>query len=110
MINQIRLVRAVVNLIDNALDSGAKQVSVRFTAAAEDLDIAVVDDGAGMGTAALERCWEGGYSTKNSTGLGLMFVQEVVKEHKGSITLTSAMGGRDFVCHNDTRCRGGWCG
>lgn len=92
LINQIRLVRAVVNLIDNALDSGAKQVSVRFTAAAEDLDIAVVDDGAGMGTAALERCWEGGYSTKNSTGLGLMFVQEVVKEHKGSITLTSAMG------------------
>ncbi len=66
-----QLVRAVVNLIDNALDSGAKQVSVRFTAAAEDLDIAVVDDGAGMGTAALERCWEGGLFHQKQHRAGL---------------------------------------
>lgn len=89
-VNQIRMVRAVVNLIDNALDSGAHRVKVQFESVTEALQITVSDDGPGMSEEALARCWEGGYSTKESTGLGLMFVKQIVEEHQGTIAIQSA--------------------
>lgn len=90
--NEIRLVRAITNLTDNALDAGARNVVVRFERSGEDLLIAVADDGPGMSREALERCFEGGYSTKDSTGMGLAFVRQVVTEHCGVVSIESAEG------------------
>lgn len=92
VINQTRLVRAVVNIIDNSLDSGAKHVHVEFCTNNNIVFIQVKDDGPGIGSDALSRIWEGGYSTKNSTGLGLMFVKQVVEEHQGAIEIESILG------------------
>ena len=107
LVNQTRLVRAVVNLIDNSLDSGAKQVHVQFCTNGEALNIKVIDDGPGISEDALARCWEGGYSTKNSTGLGLMFVKQVVEEHQGTINIQSAVGEGTVVVMSIPSCVGG---
>jgi len=106
-INQTRMVRAVVNLIDNALDAGAAHVQVVFGSRKGNLEIVVKDDGTGMTEEALARCWEGGYSTKDSTGLGLMFVKHVVEEHGGTLFIKSAPGvGTECLIHIPVACGG----
>ena len=70
-INTIRLTRAIINLIDNAIDAGASEVNVDFSRSPVGLKIVVSDNGSGMSAQELARCREGGFSTKNSTGLGL---------------------------------------
>lgn len=98
MANEVRLVRALTNLTDNAIDAGAKSVTVRFDRCGDDLSIIVTDDGEGMSADVLERCFEEGYSTKGSTGMGLAFVRQVVTEHGGTVTIASSEG-------LGTRCR-----
>lgn len=90
--NEIRLVRAITNLTDNAIDAGARNVVVRFERSGDDLSITVTDDGEGMSREALDRCFEEGYSTKDSTGMGLAFVRQVVTEHGGVMSIESASG------------------
>jgi len=92
MANEVRLVRALTNLTDNAIDAGARSVTVRFHRRGNDLAIVVTDDGRGMSADVLERCFEEGYSTKGSTGMGLAFVKQVVTEHGGSVTIESSEG------------------
>ena len=109
LINQTRMVRAVVNLVDNSLDSGAKKVNVQFSTEGDMLNIAVSDDGSGMSETALAKCLEGGYSTKNSTGLGLMFVKQVVEEHQGTLFIQSAPGGGTLCVMSIPCFAGGEC-
>ncbi|MCR4424875.1 MAG: HAMP domain-containing histidine kinase [Firmicutes bacterium] len=96
-VNETRLARAMMNLIDNALDSSAERVVVRFDREGEDLSIIVEDDGPGMSEEALLHCWDPGYSTKNSTGLGLPFVKDIVAEHGGKIEITNGKS-RGTLC------------
>lgn len=84
-VNETRLVRAVANLVDNALDAGSSNVDIRFERKGEFLALSVVDDGPGLSEEELDQCWEEGFSTKSSSGLGLSFVNQVVKEHGGTV-------------------------
>ena len=86
-VNETRLVRAVANLVDNALDASTSHVDIKFASRGEFLEIAVEDDGPGLGDDELEDCWKEGFSTKNSSGLGLSFVKRVVEEHGGSVRI-----------------------
>lgn len=97
LVNQTRMIRAIVNLVDNAIDAGATNVQVRFTRDGDLFVIDVSDNGCGMSEAALTRWEEGGYSTKNSTGVGLMFVNQIAEEHGGILEIQSALG-RGTVC------------
>lgn len=90
-INQIRLIRAVVNLIDNAIDANATEIAIYFGEDNGELVIVVEDNGMGMTEEGLASWWEGGYSTKNSTGLGLRFVKEVAEEHQGCLHIERAL-------------------
>lgn len=89
-INAIRLTRGIINLIDNAMDAGADMVKLEFRREAGCLSISVADNGAGMSEEDLARCCNGGFSTKDSTGLGLTFVDAVVKDHGGQMRIESA--------------------
>lgn len=93
-VNETRLVRAVANLVDNALDAGSSHVDIRFARKCEFLEIAVEDDGPGLDEEEFEDCWKEGFSTKNSSGLGLSFVKRVVEEHGGSVQI----GNRTAAC------------
>jgi signal transduction histidine kinase len=52
----------------------------------------VKDNGKGIPAEILNSIWEDGFSTRNSHGLGLSFVHQVVEQNHGTIEMTSEVG------------------
>ena len=111
-LNVTRMIRALANLVDNALDAGAGHVSVSFAREGDSVAIVVADDGEGMSEHDFAHCCEAGFSTRNSTGLGLPFVVSVVREHGADFSISSAareqLGcspGSHAASHRGTVCR-----
>ena len=95
------LLRAVANLIDNALDFSplGGQVTIEVVAHARVCDIVVRDTGPGIPEYAEDKVFEKFYSLarpaskKKSTGLGLSFVKEIAELHHGRVTLKNGADG-----------------
>lgn len=86
--------QALTNLLDNALDftPAGGTISVRGERDEGHYRITVSDDGSGIPDYALDKVFERFYSLARadkpkSSGLGLSFVQEVARLHRGSIRL-----------------------
>ena len=107
------IMRAVSNLIQNAIDAveGRGRITVTLTPACVDIPmsgyeaiepgdyakIIVEDDGPGIPAAVLPRLFEPFFTTKRTgersgTGLGLAIVHGVVKEHDGFLDVTTSPG------------------
>jgi signal transduction histidine kinase len=94
--------RMLINLLSNALEAcrrDKEKDSHAVTLRADFYDhrhflIEVEDDGIGMDEATSERVFTQFFSTKGTdgTGLGLMVVHEIVKEHGGRIEVLSSPG------------------
>ncbi len=83
---QIR--RALINLLDNALEAteAPGRVSVHVYADNGSLEIEVADTGEGIPVSAREKLFLPHFSTKRrGTGLGLSIVYRIINEHHGSI-------------------------
>jgi signal transduction histidine kinase len=98
-----QLVHACLELVYNARDAmrGRPNGRITFTAAEETIAtgsyvrISVTDTGRGMEPATVDRMFEPFFTTKpmhEAKGLGLAEVQRVVREHRGSIRIESAIG------------------
>ena len=88
------LCQAISCLIDNALDftPPGGTVSVHAQSDGDSLTIFVTDNGSGIPDFALLKVFERFYSLPRasglkSSGLGLAFVQEVARLHRGAVTL-----------------------
>lgn len=103
------LLRALTNLLDNAIkysDEGTV-VDVWITSDERHVSIAVADNGIGIPAEAMPRLFEpffqvdGTYrDASGGVGLGLPFVKTVVERHGGSIDVTSApRQGSRFTVH-----------
>ena len=93
--NKIRLSRAVINLITNAFNAVNKETGkIRLTVEEQEefVCITVADNGTGIEPRKIEHIWELGYSEKQSTGLGLPFVRQVIENHKGEVQVESEKG------------------
>ena len=90
------LARAIVNLIENALQAMPQGGTLRITSGPGDpgeVVVTVEDTGPGLTPEARARLFEPYFSTKSSgTGLGLAIVRRVVAGHGGTIDVTSAPG------------------
>jgi two-component system NtrC family sensor kinase len=88
--------RAVfLNLLRNSREAmpGGGVVRVRTAAVDGAVQVQVGDTGRGIPPGDLSRIFEPFYSTKErGTGLGLAFVQQVVREHGGTIVCESELG------------------
>src|SRR6185436_1994127 len=89
------------NLIDNALDAVAENGNVALIAAREGnkICVRVVDDGAGISPAALNRVFDPFFTTKpvgKGTGLGLDIVRRLVQRNNGQIDVQSRPGRTEF--------------
>jgi len=94
--------RMLINLLSNALEACNRDKGKDSHAIAVKADfydrrhfmIEVEDDGIGMDEATCEKIFTQFFSTKGTdgTGLGLMVVHEIVKQHGGRIEVLSAPG------------------
>jgi signal transduction histidine kinase len=98
-----RLRQVVLNLVRNALAAVAQggEVVVHVESDASGARVRVVDDGTGMAPEVRERVFEPLFTTRaaeGGTGLGLAVVQGIVREHRGTVVVTSVPGqGSSFV-------------
>ena len=91
--------RAVGNLVDNALRFTPKNGSIQIALAehAADFEIAVSDNGCGIGPEHLPRVFDRFYRAESSrgsdgAGLGLALVKSIVELHGGSARIQSEVG------------------
>ncbi len=86
--------RALHNLVENALQAGARAVSLAVEARGAAAAIVVADDGPGIPAAERERIFDPYVTTKeHGTGLGLAIVKKIVLEHGGEIAVDERPGG-----------------
>jgi signal transduction histidine kinase len=85
----VRLEQALTNLIENAIEHGAGEITLRTSQSDRELEIHVADRGPGFPPEFLDRAFErfsradparGG----DGTGLGLAIVEAIARAHRGS--------------------------
>jgi two-component system, sporulation sensor kinase E len=87
--------QALVNLCKNAMQAMSRggRLTLQTEATPEAVWISVADTGSGIAPELLNRIFEPFYTTKKKgSGLGLMIVQRIVREHGGRIELESQVG------------------
>jgi signal transduction histidine kinase len=90
------LERAILNLVENALQAVGERGMVRVRTRAVDgrLELEVEDSGPGLSPEARERIFEPFFSTKTGgSGLGLALVKKTAQDHGGDVWLDSPPGG-----------------
>ena len=91
-----QLVRALGNLLQNAVEAGAKTVKISTHPTEERgvLEVVIEDDGAGMSEEVMQKAWSPFYTTRGVAhhGLGLPAAMHVVSQSQGHITLVSEEG------------------
>ena len=102
--NSMRLNQVIMNILINAAQAMEGHGSLKIisrTRANRDIDeIIISDTGPGIEDALLEKIFDPFFTTKatgEGTGLGLSVSYAIIKEHKGSIRVTSAPEGATFT-------------
>ncbi|MBP0714219.1 ATP-binding protein [Burkholderia sola] len=99
--NRDMLLRALTNLLDNAIKYSAEETEIDVWIDADDrqVSVAVQDQGIGIPADAMPRLFEpffqvaGMYrDASRGVGLGLPFVKAVIERHGGAVEVTSAPG------------------
>ncbi len=87
--------QALVNLMKNAIQAMTKGgvLKVQTDVGVDGVVVSVADTGGGIPQEQINRIFEPFYTTKKKgTGLGLMIVQRIVRDHGGRIDLESHVG------------------
>ena len=89
--------RAIVNVVENALqavqEKGSVTVRLRAEAEGERVTAEIEDSGPGLTPEARERAFEPFFSTKtDGSGLGLALVKKIAEDHGGGVSLESRPG------------------
>lgn len=94
-IDPSQLKQVLVNLIKNAMQAMSRDgvLTVSTGTGEEGIWVSVTDTGGGIAREQLNRIFQPYYTTKRKgSGLGLMIVQRIVREHGGRIDLESKVG------------------
>jgi PAS domain S-box-containing protein len=95
LVDRAQLKQAFYNLIRNALQAmrAGGVLRIRTEATDSHLVVSVIDTGQGISAEQMGRIFEPYYTTKpDGTGLGLMIVQRIVRDHGGTIDVESDAG------------------
>jgi signal transduction histidine kinase len=94
-VNKHLLKVALAHLLRNALEATSPQGEIHVTTAADPSHTTLViqDTGRGMPPEVLAKIFEPYFTTKvGGTGLGMVFVRQIIDEHRGTIDLNSEVG------------------
>jgi len=101
--NGMQLNQAFLNILVNAAQAIEEKGTISIKTCADNggISIEISDTGEGMSRETQSRIFEPFYTTKEvgkGTGLGLSMVYDIIKKHKGTITVESEAGkGTTFV-------------
>jgi signal transduction histidine kinase len=89
-----QLFRVMINLAGNAVEAGARCISVGAETEADVLLIDVADDGPGLPPKARENLFRpfAGSARPGGTGLGLAIAREIMRAHGGDVVLADSTG------------------
>jgi signal transduction histidine kinase len=112
LIDRQRLRRAIVNLIDNAVEAltdpswrmppgGARRIAVGTETIGMSVRLSIDNTGPGIASEVLPRIFEPLFTTKSfGVGLGLPLVRQIIEQHCGTVEVdTPGEGGTRFVIH-----------
>ena len=89
--NQLR--QALLNVVRNAVESGARHLSLSVARHDDEVRVALADDGPGMTDDEMQRAFDPFFSTKASgTGLGLSITRQILEDHDGTVRVSSTPG------------------
>ena len=102
-VNRFLFPRALINLLENsaqAMDGqGAPEIWLRVERnETGGIVFTVEDNGTGIDEQQLDSIWDRGTSGRQSSGLGLAFVQNVVERMEGEIRIQSEVGRGTKIC------------
>lgn len=98
LIDQDQIHQVILNLVLNAVESGAETVTVTTGRTDRNLKLIVADDGPGVAEADREKIFNPFFTTKaKGSGLGLAVSQRIVEEHGGRLTLENCGPGACFM-------------
>jgi signal transduction histidine kinase len=93
-INQV-LLNLLVNAVQAIPDGKEGLITVKTFSDGTFANIEIEDNGQGMSEEVLHKVFDPFFTTKDpgkGTGLGLSVSQKIIQDHKGSLTVTSAVG------------------
>lgn len=93
--DKVKLQEVILNLLKNAKDAVPSDGTIRLSASANEnqLTICISDNGCGIPSEHLESIFDAFVTHKSGgTGLGLSIAKRVVEAHKGTISVSSAVG------------------
>ena len=84
-----RLKQVLINLLDNALDSGkGSRVNVSANKEGSKCILEIRDEGSGIKSEYFDKVLQPFFTTKkNGIGLGLPIAEKIIREHKGTLTI-----------------------
>jgi len=94
-LNEVAMEEVLSNLLQNALESGAKRVALRTRAGGSSARLVIEDDGRGIASEHLHHVFDPFFTTRQGrggTGLGLSIGHGLVADHGGTIELESEPG------------------
>ena len=94
-IDRGQMKQAFYNVIKNSLEAMKRRGVLRIRSDMDDTHVLIrfIDTGGGMSAANLSRVFEPYFTTKPSgTGLGLLIVRRIVREHGGELSIESNEG------------------
>lgn len=93
-----QLMKAVTNVLTNAVAYARSTVTVRMEARGESVTLAVIDDGDGIAPDDLPHIFERFYTgASGNTGIELALTKEIVTRHNGTIDVASDRSGTTFT-------------
>jgi len=94
-VDRIQVQRALVNLINNAVEASTRgqSVVVSVVPGTHSLSVVIRDHGKGMDRETVESVFKPFYTRKSGgTGLGLSIAKKIIDSHDGRITVRSRSG------------------
>ena len=104
-LDTFHLTTAITNVLENAVKYGAKTIFISTDLQNNDFKISIKDDGIGIAKNKQSllfdkfyRVEQGNIHNTKGLGLGLYYVDQIIKAHKGTIKLVSDLGkGTQFI-------------
>lgn len=92
-----RLLQVFINIMQNGIEAMNKEgkLEVKSNDKGDSIEIDIADNGKGIPKEHLDAIFEPFFTTKHDgTGLGLSIVQRIVRDHSGTIAVSSEVGKR----------------